>query len=88
MPAREQSRPAAGCLDALVVAAAMSESQQSAWCRAQGLYPGELAHWRQETIEALAEAGEAKSGSRRNARRRRSIVRPGVPVDDQTALNG
>lgn len=46
--------------------AAMNESEQSAWCRAQGLYPTELARWRQDASDALVKPGEAKRGSRQN----------------------
>jgi transposase-like protein len=39
----------------------MNETEQSAWCREHGLYPSELARWRQGATEALAEPEEARA---------------------------
>ena len=42
---------AAARLDAVLTCAAMSEEQKNAWCRAQGIYPSELAEWKQANQE-------------------------------------
>jgi hypothetical protein len=39
----------------------MNEAEQSAWCREHGLYPNELARWRQGATEALADPEEARA---------------------------
>jgi len=61
MPARERAWTAPGRLEAVVATAAMNETEQSAWCREHGLYPSELARWRQGATEALAEPEEARA---------------------------
>ena len=61
MPARERAWTAPARLEALVATAALSEAEQSAWCREHGLYPSELARWRQGATEALAEPEEARA---------------------------
>ncbi len=60
-PARERAWTAAGRLEAVVATAALDEAQISGWCREHGLYPEELARWRQGATEALAEPGEARA---------------------------
>jgi hypothetical protein len=61
MPARERAWTAPARLEAVVATAAMSETEQSAWCREHGVYPSELARWRQGATEALAEPEEARA---------------------------
>jgi hypothetical protein len=61
MPAATRTWSAPARLEALVATAAMSESEQSAWCREHGLYPSELARWRQGATEALADPEEARA---------------------------
>ena len=39
----------------------MDESSRSAWCREHGVYPQELAAWRQSATEALAEPEEQRA---------------------------
>ncbi len=47
--------------EAVLTTAAMDEAGKSAWCRANGVYPHELAVWREQAVNALAEPGEALS---------------------------
>lgn len=72
-PARERAWTAAGRLDAVVTTAALSADQTSAWCREHGLYPSELARWRQGATEALAEPGEARASARETQADKRRI---------------
>src|SRR5215831_5621683 len=37
-------------LEAVIATAAMDEAACSAWCRGHGLYPSELAGWKQDAI--------------------------------------
>jgi transposase len=60
-PARERAWTAAARLQAVIATAAMDEAQCSAWCREHGLYPSELARWRDEATQALADPGEARA---------------------------
>ena len=46
---------AAARLQALITPAGMDEATRSGWCREQGLYPAELAAWRQDAIAGLGE---------------------------------
>ena len=62
---------AAARLEAVLVTAAMSEAETAAWCRAQGVYPSELAHWRQAAQAALEDPSAAGAGSANAAERRR-----------------
>jgi hypothetical protein len=39
----------------------MNEAERSAWCRAHGVYPAELAKWRASCTSALAEPEEARA---------------------------
>jgi len=60
-PARKRAWTAAGRLEAVVVTAALDEAQLSAWCREHGLYPSELARWRDEATQAMADPGEERA---------------------------
>lgn len=60
-PMRERAWSATARLDALVTTAEMDEAIRSAWCRAHGVYPQELAAWRVAATEALAEPEEARA---------------------------
>ena len=42
---------------------AMDEAGKNAWCRENGVYPQELAAWRQSATQALAEPEEARAPS-------------------------
>jgi hypothetical protein len=62
---------AAARLDAVLTTAGMSEEQKNAWCRAQGLYPSELAEWKQAATDALeSPSSRPASASAREERRR------------------
>jgi len=60
-PARERSWTAAARLQAVMATAAMDEAPCSAWCREHGLYPSELARWRDEATQAMADPGEERA---------------------------
>jgi transposase len=69
----ERWRSAAARLDAVVTTAAMDEASRSAWCRAHGVYPQELATWRVAATEALAEPEEARASPQQTRQDRRRI---------------
>jgi transposase len=92
-PARERVWTAAARLQAVIATAAMDESQRSAWCRENGVYPSELEQWKQSAIVALSETPE-KRGSpqeRRDSRKRikeleRDLRRKDKALAETTAL--
>ena len=51
----------------------MDEAGTSAWCRQNGVYPQELAQWRQSAKEALAEPEEARASPQQTKVDRRRI---------------
>jgi hypothetical protein len=72
-PARERSWTAAARFEAVLSTAAMDEAGKSAWCRANGVYPQELAGWRQAATQALAEPEEARASPQQTRQDRRRI---------------
>jgi len=70
-PARERVWTAAARLEAVIATAAMNEAARSAWCRANGVYPQELAQWRQAATAALATPQEASAAPQAKQDRRR-----------------
>jgi hypothetical protein len=72
-PARERAWTAAARFDALLTAAAMDEAGKSAWCRANGVYPQELATWRESATQALAEPEEARASPEQTRQDQRRI---------------
>lgn len=92
-PARERVWTAAARLQAVIATAAMDETQRSAWCRENGVYPSELEQWKQSAIAALSETPE-EGGSpqeRRDSRRRikeleRDLRRKDKALAETTAL--
>jgi len=60
-PARERAWTAAARFDAVLTTAVMDEAAKSAWCRANGLFPLQLAAWRQSATQALAEPTAARA---------------------------
>ena len=60
-PARERVWTAASRLEAVIATAALNDAQSNAWCRAQGLYPQELAKWCGSATAALATPEEARA---------------------------
>ena len=58
-PARERAWTAAARLEAVIATAAMDEARRSAWCREKGVFPSDLAQWRESAMAALAQPEEA-----------------------------
>jgi len=56
----------------VITIAAMDESQRSAWCRENGVYPTELEQWKQNAIAALSETPEERASPQetRDSRKR------------------
>lgn len=61
MPARRRAWTAPSRLQAVITTAALSETDKSAWCREQGLYPAELEQWCASATTALAEPQDARA---------------------------
>lgn len=72
-PARGRAWTAAARFDAVVTTAAMDEAGKSAWCRANGVYPQELAAWRLAATQSLAEPEEARASPQATKEDRRRI---------------
>ena len=72
-PARERVWTAAARLEAVITTAAMDEAARSAWCRANGVYPQQLAQWRVVATAALAEPQEATGATLQTKQDRRRI---------------
>jgi hypothetical protein len=51
----------------------MDEAAKSAWCRANGLFPLQLAAWQQSATQALAEPAEARASPLQAKQDRRRI---------------
>jgi hypothetical protein len=92
-PARERAWTAAARLQAVIATAAMEETQRSAWCREQGVFPAELEQWRQSATTALSQPEEARASPQqtRNDRRRikeleRDLRRKNTALAETTAL--
>ncbi len=60
-PTQQRTWTAAARFDAVLTTAAMDEASKNAWCREHGVYPQELAAWRQSATQALAEPAEARA---------------------------
>lgn len=60
-PGQTRKWTAAARLEAVIVTAALDAERSGAWCREHGVYPEELASWRESAVAALAEPGEAVS---------------------------
>ena len=92
-PARERVWTAAARLQAVITTAAMDESQRSAWCRENGVYPTELEQWKQNAIAALSETPEERASPQetRDSRKRikeleRDVRRKDKALAETTAL--
>ena len=72
-PARERAWTAAARLEAVIATAAMDEAARSAWCRESGVYPQQLAQWRDNATQALAEPEEARASPQQTKHDRRRI---------------
>ena len=93
IPARERVWTAAARLQAVITTAAMDESQRSAWCRENGVYPTELEQWKQNAIAALSETPEERASPQetRDSRKRikeleRDLRRKDKALAETTAL--
>jgi len=73
MPARGRAWTAASRLEALIVTAALDETNKSAWCREHGVYPAELAKWHASATTALAEPEEARASPQTTRQDRKRI---------------
>jgi transposase len=92
-PARERVWTAAARLQAVIATAAMDESQRSAWCRENGVYPTELEQWKHNATAALSEVPEERISPQetRDARKRikeleRNLRRKDKALAETTAL--
>jgi transposase-like protein len=56
-PVQRREWTPTACFEAVLTAAAMDEASKSAWCRNNGVYPHELATWRERAINGLARPG-------------------------------
>ncbi len=72
-PEQQRRWTAAARLEAVIATAAMDEAAKSAWCREQGIYPSELARWRESAAAALAEPEEARASPQQTRRDQRRI---------------
>jgi transposase len=72
-PAAERAWTAAARLEAVIATAAMDETQRSAWCREQGLFPADLQQWRQSAMAALSQPEEARASPQETRDDRRRI---------------
>jgi transposase len=93
MPARERVWTAAARLEAVIATAAMDETQRSAWCRENGVYPSELQQWKESATAALGEVPEERvtPQQRRDEKRRikeleRDLRRKDKALAETTAL--
>jgi hypothetical protein len=64
---------AAARFDAVLTTAIMDEDSKGAWCRANGVYPHDLASWRQSATQALAQPEEARASPQQTKQDRRRI---------------
>jgi transposase len=62
-PELERNWTAAARLEAILSTAALDEQSKNAWCRSHGLYPQELAQWRQAATQALEHPAAALAPS-------------------------
>jgi len=73
MPARGRAWTAAARLEAVIATAAMPVATRNAWCREHGVYPNELAQWREHATAALAAPAEARASPQATREDRRRI---------------
>ena len=72
-PARERAWTAAARFEAVLTTAALDEAARNAWCREHGVYPQDLAQWRQAATQALATPEEARASPLQTKQDRRRI---------------
>ena len=72
-PARRRVWTAGSRLEAVITTAALDDAGRSAWCRAHGTYPVELATWRASATAALAAPDEARASPQATRQDRKRI---------------
>jgi transposase len=72
-PARERAWTAAARFEAVLTTAVLDEAARNAWCREHGVYPQDLAQWRQAATQALATPEEARASPLQTKQDRRRI---------------
>jgi len=72
-PGRERVWTPAARFDAVLTTSAMDESSKSSWCRANGVYPQELATWRENAMQGLA--GDAPRTTTQEAKQNRRKIK-------------
>ena len=72
-PARERAWTAPARLEAVIATASMDEAARGAWCREHGVYPQQLAQWRDSATQALAQPEEARASPQQTRQDRRRI---------------
>ena len=72
-PARERAWTAPARLEAVIATASMDEAARGAWCREHGVYPQQLAQWRDSATQALAGPEEARASPQQTRQDRRRI---------------
>jgi hypothetical protein len=60
-PARERAWTAAARFEAVLTTAPMDEAARGAWCRKNGVFPQQLAEWREAATQALADPEDARA---------------------------
>ncbi len=60
-PTGERTWTAAARLEAVLTTASLDEVGRSAWCRKNGVYPQQLAAWREAATQALADPEEVRT---------------------------
>lgn len=92
-PNRERVWTGAARFEAVLTTATMDEASKNAWCRANGVYPQELAKWRENAMGALdgveaprTSAQEAKQSRRRIKELEREIRRKDKALAETAAL--
>ena len=72
-PARERAWTAAARFEAVLTTATLDEAARNAWCREHGIYPQDLAQWRQAATQALATPEETRASPLQTKQDRRRI---------------
>jgi hypothetical protein len=73
MPARERAWTAAARPEAVIATAALDETARNAWCREHGVFPKDLAQWRESATQALVAPEDARASPRQTKLDRRRI---------------
>lgn len=91
--ARGRGLPAAARFDAIMATAGMDEPGKNAWCRENGVYPGELVQWLTSATAALADSRprraatqEARQDKKRIKELERDVNRKNAALAETTAL--